>query len=107
MIFGKKATVNNVALSMQKNKIKKTQKNIESIQQIDQKDIITKKQNKKDPEKYREYSTNRSKRYYNENKDKYKIYHKRSYYKKLSPEKQIKYKQMLIEKFPEIVDKIC
>ena len=41
MIFGKKATVNNVALSMQKNKIKKTQKNIESIQQIDQKDIIT------------------------------------------------------------------
>ena len=67
----------------------------------------SKQQKKKDPEKYKNYCNNRSFEYYNENKDKYQIYHKRSYYKKLSPKKQIKYKERLYEKYPEIAEKIC
>ena len=61
----------------------------------------------KDPDKYKEYCRTRSTRYYNENKDKYQIYHKRAYYKKLSPERKLKYREKLLENFPDIVDQIC
>ena len=61
---------------------------------------------KKDPEKHRLTCNCRSNKYYNENKDKYKIYHKRSYFRKLSPEKKIKYKIMIMKKYPEIADQI-
>ena len=61
----------------------------------------------KKPEYYKNYYKNKSNIYYNENKDKYKIYHKRAYYKKLSPEKQIIYLEKLQEKYPDMVDKIC
>ena len=60
-----------------------------------------------DPEKYREESRIKSNKYYNENKDKVKIIQKRYYYNKLSPERKLKYRQKLLENFPDIVDQIC
>ena len=62
---------------------------------------------KKNPDKYKKDCNERSIKYYNENKDKYQIYHKRAYYKRLSSEKQIIYLEKLQEKYPDIVDKIC
>jgi 5'-3' exonuclease len=61
----------------------------------------------KNPEHYKEYNKEYLSQYYSNNKDKYQIYYKRYYYSKLSPEKQIKYKQKLLDKYPEIVDQIC
>ena len=49
----------------------------------------------------------KSNKYYNENKDKVKIIQKRYYYNKLSPERKLKYRQKLLENFPDIVDQIC
>ena len=59
------------------------------------------------PEHYQEYKKEYTNKYYHENKDNVRIIQKRYYYKKLSPEKQEKYKQKLQEKYPEWVDKIC
>jgi hypothetical protein len=61
----------------------------------------------KNPEHYKEYNKEYLSQYYTDNKDKYQIYYKRYYYKKLSPEKQLTYKQKLQENYPDIVDKIC
>ena len=61
----------------------------------------------KNPEHYREYYKQQGNKYYNNNKDKVKIIQKRYYYKKLSPEKKVIYKQKLQEKYPDIVDKVC
>ena len=66
----------------------------------------SKQQKKKNPDKYKEYCNNRSFQYYHENKDKYQIYHRRAYYKRLSPEKQKKYIEKLQKKSPNIVNKI-
>ena len=52
----------------------------------------------RDPLIYKEYNRNQSYNYYHNNKDKIKIIQKRYYYNKLSPEKQIIYKQRLQEK---------
>ena len=71
-------------------------------------DIIKVKQSKvKNPEHYREYINKYNNDYYHQYKDKVRIYYKRSYYKKLSPEKQIKYREKLQKKYPEIVHLIC
>jgi hypothetical protein len=61
----------------------------------------------KNPEHYKEYNKEYLSQYYSDNKDKYQIYYKRYYYKKLSPEKQVIYKQKLQEKYPDIVDQVC
>ena len=58
-------------------------------------------------EKYRTYQKEYGNNYYHDNKDKVRIIQKRYYYKKLSPEKQVIYKEKLQEKYPEWVDKIC
>ena len=61
----------------------------------------------KNPEHYKQYNNNYNQKYYHENKDKYKIYQKRAYYKKLSPEKKLKYRKKLQENFPDIINQIC
>ena len=58
-------------------------------------------------EEYRKYNNEYNNEYYHENKDKVRIIQKRYYYKKLSPEKQVIYKQKLQEKYPEWVEQIC
>ena len=71
-------------------------------------DIIKVKQSKvKNPEHYREYINKYNNDYYHQYKDKVRIVQKRYYYNKLSFEKQIKYKERLQEKYPELVDLIC
>jgi len=62
---------------------------------------------KNNPEHYRKYKKEYTNKYYHENKDKVKIIQKRYYYNKLSPEKQIIYKQRLQKKHPEWVNLIC
>lgn len=59
------------------------------------------------PEHYQEYKKEYTNKYYHENKNKVKIIQKRYYYKNLSPERQVIYKEKLQEKYPEWVDKIC
>ena len=58
-------------------------------------------------EKYRDYQKEYSNEYYHTNKNKVQIIQKRYYYNKLSPEKQIKYKQKLLDKYPEMFHLIC
>ncbi len=58
-------------------------------------------------ENYREYQKTYCNDYYHNHKDQVKIIQKRYYYNKLSPEKQVIYKQKLEKKFPEWVDLIC
>ena len=67
----------------------------------------TKESRHKNPEHYKEYYKERSKNYYEENKDKYLVYQKKYYFRRLSPEKQVIYKQKIQEKYPNLVDKIC
>ncbi len=69
--------------------------------------LNTKESKSKNPEHYRKYNKEYNYNHYHNNKDKYKIYQKRYYYNKLSPEKQIIYKQRLQEKNPELAIKIC
>ena len=59
------------------------------------------------PEHYKKYNREYNHNHYHNNKDKYKIYQKRYYYKNLSPEKQVIYKEKLQEKYPDIVDQVC
>ena len=61
----------------------------------------------KKPEYYTEYKREHTNKYYHNNKKKVKIIQKRYYYNKLSPEKQVVYKQKIQEKYPEWVDQIC
>ena len=61
----------------------------------------------KNPEHYNKYNREYLNEYYYNNKDKYEIYYKRYYYNKLSYEKQIKYREKLQEKYPDIVNLIC
>ena len=58
-------------------------------------------------EKFRESINKSRNKHYHNNKDKVRIIQKRYYYRKLSPDKQEKYKEKLQEKYPEWVDKIC
>jgi hypothetical protein len=67
----------------------------------------TKESKIKNPEHYRNYNREYNHNHYHNNKDKYKIYQKRYYYKKLSPEKQVIYKEKLQEKYPDIVEQVC
>ena len=61
----------------------------------------------KNPEYYKEYNNEYRKKYYKDNKNKITIIQKRYYYNKLSPEKQVIYKQKIQDKYPDIVDQIC
>jgi len=69
--------------------------------------IKVKKSRSKNSEHYKDYNKEYLSQYYSNNKDKYQIYYKRYYYKKLSHDKQVLYKQKLQEKYPNIVDQIC
>ena len=68
--------------------------------------IKVKESRSKNPEYYKEYGTNHSRKYYNENKDKVQIIRKRYYYNNLLPEKQIIYKQKLLDNYPDIYHKL-
>ena len=71
-------------------------------------DILKVKQSKaKNPDYYREQNNIYKNNYYHQNKDRVKIVQKRYYYNKLSPEKQLLYKQKLQVSHPEIVNQIC
>ena len=71
-------------------------------------DLKKVKQSKaKKPEYYKEYINKYNNDYYHQNKDRVRIVQKRYYYNKLSPEKQVIYKEKLQEKYPEWVDQIC
>jgi hypothetical protein len=71
-------------------------------------DLEKVKQSKaKNPDYYREQNNEYKNNYYHQNKDRVRIVQKRYYYKKLSPEKQLIYKGMLQEKYPEWVKEIC
>ena len=61
----------------------------------------------KNPNYYKEYINKYNNTYYHQNKDRVRIVQKRYYYNKLSPEKQVIYKEKIQEKYPEWVDKIC
>jgi len=67
----------------------------------------TKESRHKKSEHYKEYYKERSKNYYEENKDKYSVYQKKYYFRRLSPGKQVIYKQKIQDKYPDLVDKIC
>jgi hypothetical protein len=56
---------------------------------------------------YRKYQKEYSNEYYYNNKEKIKIIQKRYYYNKLSPEKQVVYKQKLHGKYPVLATQIC
>ena len=66
-----------------------------------------KKAKAKNPEYYREQNNIYKNNYYHKNKDKVRIVQKRYYYNKLSPEKQVIYKEKLKEKYPDFVDEVC
>ena len=71
-------------------------------------DMVKVKQSKvKNPEHYKEYINKYNNDYYHQYKDRVRIVQKRYYYNKLTYEKQIKYKQKLLDKYPEMVDQIC
>ena len=71
-------------------------------------DILKVKQSKaKKPEHYKEYVNKYNNDYYHQNKNKVRIVQKRYYYNKLSPDKQMIYKNKLKDKFPDWVDQIC
>ena len=65
------------------------------------------KYRKNNKELFRESENKYKNKYYHTNKDKVRIIQKRYYYNKLSPEKQVIYKEKLQRKYPEWVDKIC
>ena len=61
----------------------------------------------KNPDYYKEYINKYNNDYYHNNKDNIRIIQKRYYYNKLSPEKQVIYKEQLQEKYPFWVEQIC